>query len=253
MDNTPKNKNSFAVRANLWVLSLSRNWLRFALTIVGLYAILPLVAPVLMRVGATGPANALYTIYSPMCHQFSFRSVFFFGEQAFYPREIVGTELRPYEAYAAEIDGIEPGLSPTDFSPSFWGPARQFRGNEQLGYKTAICARDVMIYLALFAGGLIYAIPAVRRRLRPIPIWLYVIIGLGPIGLDGFSQLLSYEPFNFWPVRETAPFFRLATGAMFGLMNAWLAFPHMDRAFRDTEEEVAFKLRNAGIPFEERE
>jgi uncharacterized membrane protein len=239
-------KLSIGLRLNLLLLSLTRNWLKIALVIIGLYSTLPFAAPTLMQVGATGPANALYTLYSPMCHQFSFRSIFLFGEQTFYPRQIAYTDLTPYEAYAATTEGITPGENPTDFEPEFWLPARQFRGNAEMGYKTTLCARDVMIYLALFAGGLIYAIPAVRRRIRPLPLWIYVIAGLGPIGLDGFSQLLSYEPFNFWSVRETAPFFRLTTGAMFGLMNAWLALPYLEISFSETRYTLVEKFRRAG-------
>lgn len=237
---------SFGVRVNLWLLGFTRNWLRFVLVILGTYATLPLVAPTLMAVGATAPANVIYTVYGPMCHQFAFRSIFLFGEQAFYPRAIADTDLRPYEVYAADIPELTVGASPDDFSPSFWLPARQFRGNEQMGYKTAICARDVMIYLAMFGGGLIYAIPYVRRRIRPLPLLLYAVIGLGPIGLDGFSQLLSYEPLMLWPTRETEPFFRLATGAMFGLANAWLIFPHFAQAMRETREEIEVKFLRAG-------
>lgn len=249
MTNKEKKKLSFNLRVNLFMLKVTRSWLRIALVIVGLYATLPLVAPTLMNIGWTTPANVLYTLYSPMCHQFSFRSVFLYGEQNFYPREIVGTDLRPYEAYAAEIDGINPGVSPTDFSLDFFMPARAFRGNEQMGYKMTLCARDAAIYLTMFMGGLVYAIPSVRKRIRPIPLWIYVIAGLGPIGLDGFSQLLSYEPFNFWAVRETAPFFRLATGAMFGLMNAWLAFPYLERAMWDSRRDIVDKLVEEEIEF----
>jgi uncharacterized membrane protein len=231
-----------------FMLKMSRHWLRIALMIVGLYATLPFAAPTLMKLGLTAPANLIYTIYSPMCHQFAFRSFFLYGEQTFYPRQIAGTDLRPYEAYAAETPGIYPGSSPEDFSPSFWLPARQFVGNEQMGYKTTLCARDASIYLTMFAAGLIYAIPAVRRKIRPVPIWLYVIVGLGPIGLDGFSQLLSYPPFMLWSVRETTPFFRVATGAMFGLMNAWLAFPYLELSFYDTRRQLEYKLRQATSP-----
>lgn len=248
-DATPtdeKSKNSLGLKLNIGLLKLARNWLQMALVIIGLYATLPFAAPTLAQIGATGPANALYTLYSPMCHQFAFRSIFLYGDQAFYPREIAYTDLDSYESYAANTEGINTGDSPTNFDAEFWLPAREFRGNEQMGYKTTLCARDVMIYLALFGGGLIYAIPAVRRKLRPVPLWMYVIVGLGPIGLDGFSQLLSYDPFNLWAVRETAPFFRLTTGALFGLMNAWLAFPYLEMSFKETEYAIARKLIDAG-------
>lgn len=247
MAEKPKTNMTLNTRISLFMLSLSRHWLRVALTIIGLYAFLPFVAPTLMKLGATGPANVLYTLYSPMCHQFAFRSIFLFGDQTFYPREIAGTDLKSYEYYAAHTDGIRPGVTPDEFTPDFFMPARAFRGDEEMGYKTALCARDVAIYVMLFLGGLIYAIPAVRRRLYPIPFWIYIIAGLGPIGLDGFSQLLSYAPFSFWPVRETAPFFRVSTGAMFGLMNAWLAFPYLERSFWETKRDLVIKLQKLGI------
>lgn len=239
-----KEKSSFGLKVNIWLLKGTRNWLKIVLVIVGLYATLPFVAPTLMRLGATGPANILYTIYSPMCHQFAFRSIFLYGDQTFYPREIAGTNLRSYEDYANNIDTIPMINDPAEFSPDLIWAARGFRGNEQMGYKTALCARDVAIYLALFGGGLVYAV--VRKRLRPVPILLYIFLGLGPIGLDGFSQLLSYPPFNLWEVRETEPFFRVTTGAIFGLMNAWLGYPYLDRSMQDTRRQIEAKLRRAG-------
>ncbi len=254
-------KKSFGLRLNLGLMNLARNWLRIALVIVGIYAALPWVAPLLMKLGLTAPANVLYTLYSPMCHQFAFRSIFLFGEQPFYPRGAAGTPYQPFEPYAyadetyqqqfgywfeywtkqplnremtqAELD---------DFTVWMQFAARDFRGNEQMGYKTTLCARDVAIYTALFLGGCVYALPKVRRRLRPMPILLYVFVALGPIGLDGFSQLLSYPPFNLWQIRETAPFFRITTGAIFGLMNVWLAFPYMDMSMRDTYRQIEIKL-----------
>lgn len=239
-----KEKRSFGLRLNIWLLKLSRNWLKVALTIIGIYAALPWVAPTLMHLGLKAPASAIYTIYSPMCHQFAFRSIFLFGEQTFYPREIADTDLRPYEAYASDIDSLPNIDDPSSFDPELIWSARAFRGNEQMGYKTALCARDAAIYIALFFGGLIYA--ATRRRIRPVPFLLYIFLGMGPIGLDGFSQLLSYAPFHFWEVRETEPFFRVLTGAIFGLMNAWLGFPYLDRSMQETRMQIERKLLRAG-------
>jgi uncharacterized membrane protein len=83
----------------------------------------------------------------------------------------------------------------------------------------------------------------VRKRLRPVPIVLYVLLGLGPIGLDGFSQLLGYPPFEFWPPRETVPEFRVITGMLFGFMNVWLAFPHLERSFVESAQEAEDYLK----------
>jgi uncharacterized membrane protein len=250
MQPTPP-KRSFGRTLNIGLYRLARNWLTAALVIVGLYVAFMYITPVLMRLGLTGPARVLYTLYSPFCHQLAFRSVFLFGEQPFYPREVSGTEMTPFEDYVQvlpEFQGID--VYATDNGQQFANlifAARAFVGNEDMGYKTTICARDVAIYTALFIGGLIYSIPIVRRRLRPVPIWLYLLLGIAPIGIDGVSQLLSYPIFNLWPVRETSPEFRVVTGALFGFMNAWLAFPYLDASFRETRDILHDKLIRAGV------
>ena len=75
--------------------------------------------------------------------------------------------------------------------------ARHFIGDPVFGYKTSLCARDLAIYTMIFVGSVIYS--RYRWRIRPISILLYVLVGLGPVALDGLSQLLSYPPFEFWP------------------------------------------------------
>lgn len=260
-------KPSRGLRVNLWMLKLTRRWLVYAMVIIGLYAGLPWLAPTLMKLGLTGPATVLYTIYAPMCHQFAFRSIFLYGEQPFYPREAAYSPYQPFENYVySDPDYLSSygywyqnfarqplthDVTKAELSDQFtlWMQfaAKDFKGNAQMGYKTALCARDIAIYGMLFVGACIYAIPAIRRRLRPIPLWLYAIVGLGPIGLDGFSQLLSYPPFNLWAVRETAPFFRIVTGALFGLMNAWLVLPYLEMSMRDTRRQILYKLARAGI------
>ena len=254
-----------AQRLNIWLLKLSRHWLRVALILIGIYATLPWVAPTLMHFGLTEPAHVIYFIYGPFCHQFAFRSFFLYGDQIAYPRAISGTTLTPYETYimkSPEFDQAlsnwvgQPGHSTfqsvDQFDPFLWTydlqfASKDFFGDPRMGYKLTLCERDIAIYTMLFIGGLIYSIPVVRRRLRPIPIWLYVILGLMPIGIDGFSQLLGYPPFSLWAPRETLPIFRVVTGSLFGLMNAWLAFPYLELSFRDTRIQLESKLARAGV------
>ena len=246
-------------------MKLSRHWLRVALVVIGLYAGLPWVAPTLMHFGLEGPAHVLYFAYGPFCHQFAFRSFFLFGDQPDYPRAISGTPLKPYESYIANSPQFKQALSNWVGIPgrSYFQSDQRFRSLRLVvrssvrlegflwrpadGLQTAICERDIAIYTALFFGGLIYSIPVVRRRLRPVPIWLYILLGVMPIAIDGFSQLLGYPPFNLWAPRETLPTFRVVTGALFGLMNAWLAFPYLELSFRDTRKQVEAKLARAGI------
>ncbi len=256
-------RSSVGLRLNLMVLRFTHNWLRVVCIVVGIYASLPIAAPIMMKVGATGIGQTLYTLYSPFCHQFAFRSVFLFGEQPFYPRYNTGSPYKPFEAYVQDLPEFAPDHAVSiwgqrvgvvgdirAFTPGFQGASRDFKGNEQMGYKTALCARDMGIYMALFAGTLIYSHPTVRRHLRPVPIWLYLLLGIAPIALDGVSQLLGYPPFNFWPPRETLPVFRVVTGVLFGLMNAWLGLPYLELSMRDTRDQIESKLERAGYPLE---
>lgn len=247
-------------RLGWWMRTIARRWLDIMLTVLAIYISLPWAAPTLAWLGLAGPADILYTLYSPFCHQFAFRSFFIYGEQAFYPRAAADSGYKPFEDYAAESEAFleqyrywsnyyqSSAPPPTveglqQFSIAQQIAARHFIGDETTGYKTALCARDIAIYTMIFVGGLIYR--RYRWRIRPLPLWLYVFAGLGPIGLDGFSQLLSYPPFEFWPVRETEPFFRIATGGLFGLMSAWLGFPHIERSMQDIADRLDIRLRQA--------
>ncbi len=249
-----ENKKSLALRLNILTLRLSRHWLRVALVILGIYITLPFAAPTLMKLGLTGPARAIYFIYGPFCHQFAFRSFFLFGEQPAYPRYNTGSELRDYESYIINLPEFSPetihpfGGMVGDiyaFTPGFQLESRDFLGNEQMGYKLTLCERDIAIYIAIFLGGVGFS--RVRRRLRPAPLLLYLILGLLPIALDGLSQMLGYPPFNLWPPRETLPIFRVLTGTLFGLMNAWLGFPYLERSMAETRYEIESKLARRGI------
>ena len=237
------------------LLRIARHWLRLVLAALAIYISLPWLAPVLAKLGLSRPADAIYTLYSPFCHQFAFRSPFVFGEQAFYPRAAADTGYQSFEAAASQSgafldlyrywSGVFGGRTPAppatmdglrEFSVAQQFAARHFIGDDKLGYKTSLCARDLAIYSMIFAGGLIYR--RYRWRIKPLPFWLYVFVGLGPVGLDGFSQLLSYPPFEFWPPRETEPLFRIVTGGLFGLMSAWLGLPHIERSMQDLREAL---------------
>lgn len=230
------------IRTNRRVLWLSRHWIVLVLGFLFVYTGLSLTAPLLMEAGHEGVANVIYRIYGPMCHQFAFRSWFFFGDQMTYPRSASGTDLGTFEEYAARDPHFD-GLDLSVWSADLQLRARSFTGNNEMGYKTALCQRDVAIYGTMFVFGLLFI--RVRRWLRPVPIWLYLLVGLVPLGVDGFSQMLSYPPFEFWPIRETLPGFRALTGALFGIMNVWLAFPYLEESMAETSEIIAEKLARA--------
>ncbi len=230
--------------------TLARRWLLFINLAVGIYVGLPILAPVLMNAGITGPANLLYRAYSPMCHQLASRSFFLFGEQPAYPRAIAGSSLTPIEAFMPGIpEFAEASADPAQWS-TFLLPARAFRGNEQMGYKMALCQRDIGIYLSILVGGLIYGVVRRRGPVKPLPFWLFLIIGLGPIALDGFSQLFSQmfvglgleSLTNLFPLRESSPLLRSLTGVIMGLSVVWLIYPRLDDQFTMTANDIGRRL-----------
>jgi uncharacterized membrane protein len=211
---------------------LSRHYLAVLNVVMLLYFGLPILAPVLMDVGAKVPANIIYTIYKPLCHQFGFRSFFLFGEQPYYPlKEANISGVQTFDA----VTGFQDLHDPTAYSRL---QAREFVGNNVVGYKMALCERDMGIYSAIFLFGILYALTG--RRLKPLHWMLWVLIGLGPIGLDGFSQLFSQMDWawlaSVLPYRESTPFLRVFTGALFGLATAWFSYPYIEESMTESRQ-----------------
>lgn len=220
-----------ALFLNRFLYGISRHWLALFNLLVLIYVGLPFLAPVLMNAGVQRPARWIYSIYSPLCHQLPYRSWFLFGEQAAYPLSAAGVGGKAFEDVSA--------IPPYDLSE-----ARVLIGDSQIGFKVALCERDVAIYGSILLAGLIFAL--VRHRLKPIPIWLWFVVGILPVAMDGGSQLLSLLPFFNFPVRESTPLLRTLTGTLFGLANVWLAYPYLEEAMEETRLLVASKLAGAG-------
>ncbi len=219
-------------RADAFSLWLSQHYLALINLLVFLYVGLPFAAPVLMHAHMEKPARVIYAVYSPLCHQLAFRSWFLFGEQPFYPRAAAGVE-------GVKTFGEATGLDETQLLP-----ARKFIGNETLGYKVALCERDVAIYASILLFGLLYALTG--RRLNPLSPFWWVVLGWVPIGLDGFSQLFSQVGLPalsaLFPYRESTPFLRTLTGFLFGFTTAWFAIPAIEETMRDTRKLLLRKL-----------
>lgn len=210
---------------------LARHYLALFNLFIFIYVGLPFLAPALMAAGAPAPARLIYRSYSLVCHQLAYRSFFLFGEQTVYPRQ------------AAGVGGVFNFEQATGLSEAASGDAllaaRSYIGSPAIGYKVALCERDVFIYGGILGFGLLYA--ATGRRLKVLPWYLWVLVGLGPIGLDGVSQLLSQPPFNFLPFRESSPLLRSLTGALFGLTTAWFGYPIVEESMRETRLIMARK------------
>lgn len=220
-------------RAGHW---FSRHYLALLNLILFLYVGLPFLAPVLMNAGYPQAARPIYSLYGAVCHQLAFRSWFLFGDQPIYPRGAAG--LEGYQSFQ-QATGID------EDDPSQLLAARDFIGNEQVGYKVAFCQRDVAIYGGMLVFGLLFA--ATGRRIRPLHWALWILIGIAPIAIDGFSQLLSQFPgFSLWEYRESTPLLRTLTGALFGFTTAWFGFPLLEESMAETRVMVASKKARLG-------
>ena len=222
-------------RAYLWI---SKHYLALLNLIVFLYVGLPVAAPVLMKLNATSAAGVIYKIYSPLCHQFGFRSFFLFGEQPYYPLKEAGlVGIKTFD----QVTGYADVANPYSISRLY---ARQYTGDATVGYKMALCERDVAIYGAILLFGLVYSLSG--RRLPALHWLVWLLLALAPIGLDGFSQLFSQ--FNWpWlmtylPYRESTPFLRVLTGFLFGFGTAWFAFPNVEDSMRETRQLLTKKF-----------
>lgn len=214
-------------RFSLW---FSRHYLALINVILALYVFLPVLAPVMMKLGQPEPAKAIYKLYRPLCHQLAYRSFFLFGEQATYSLEVpAGSERLTYQQVSGNPD-------------EDMRLASEFIGNERVGYKIALCQRDVAIYGSLLLFGIIFALN--RGRFKPLPWWLWILLAIGPMGLDGVWQLVSQWQLAFlsWlPARESTPFLRVLTGTAFGWFTAWFGYPTIEESVSDERVRLEAK------------
>jgi uncharacterized membrane protein len=215
---------------SLWI---ARHYMAFFNLFVFLYVGLPFLAPVLMKAGAEPVARPIYRAYSFVCHQLAFRSHFLFGEQAVYPRTAAGIEGM---LTFSQATGMSEGSSWEEIFA-----AERYVGDEKVGYKVALCQRDVAIYGGILLFGLLFVVSG--RRLPMLPWYLWIALGLVPIGLDGVSQLISQLPIDIIPYRESVPELRIITGGLFGFMTAWFGYPMVEESMAETRLVMESKWR----------
>lgn len=207
----------FTRAADRVVLWIARHWLALFNGAFGLYVLLPLLAPILLQANLPTLARPLYALYSVTCHQIPDHSYFLFGPTLVPSRDQL----------------IVAGMSD---SPNLLDQ-RVFRGNEAIGYKVALCQRDVAIYGSIFVGGLLYGL--FGRRMRPIP-FKVLLLAMVPLALDGGTQLLG--------LRESNWLLRTVTGALFGLAGLLWIYPYVDAAMRDTWQSESARSVDAPFP-----
>ncbi len=190
--------------------ALSRHWLAVASVGLGLFIGLPLLAPVLMAAGWERLGQAIHTLFYITCHQLPERSYFLFGPQWIYSRaELVALAGEPVSL--------------------------RWIGNAQVGYKIAVCQRDVAIYGGWFLWGMLYGL--VRHWLKPISVRTFVLM-LVPMAIDGGGQMVGLWS-STWLTRAI-------TGLLFGLAVVLLAYPYLEQGMHDMHHEAEQMLAEGG-------
>jgi uncharacterized membrane protein len=233
-------------RSERLVYWLSHHWLLVFNIAWSAFVIAPWLAPVFMKIGATGLGGGVYWVYQFFCHQLPERSFFLFGSQPMYSLQ--------------QINTVWPGNDPNVL--------RQFVGDADFGWKVAYSDRMVSMYTAFWLASMGYAV--LRRRVPPLPIWGYLLLIL-PMALDGGSHFVSdvmaganfgtgFRDTNAWLQQLTGSalpisfyvgdavgsfnsWMRLLTGTLFGIASVWLAFPYADAAFNEVREELDEKFK----------
>jgi uncharacterized membrane protein len=205
-------KRDLVVWIDHQIYSLTRHWLVVFNLLVGLYVLLPVLAPLLMLGGASSLGRAIYMIYRPACHQLPERSFFLLGPQATYTLD---------ELWALGVVSEDDNI----FS------RQGILGTPEVGFKLALCQRDMALYGGLLVAGLLFGL--VRKRLRPLKLWIFGLLLL-PMAVDGVTQLLFLRE-STWPLRSV-------TGGLVGVASVWLLYPHLETAFAEIREQVGARL-----------
>ena len=177
--------------------------------------------PYLMVRGHERAAGVLYKLFSPLCHQLPQRCYFLFGPQSWYPLELSGQS------------GLLT-LSAASGLPEESVRKRAFIGTPEMGYKMAVCQRDVAIYLSLALFCVVFCLSG--NRLPKLSTKLWILLSLLPMALDGFSQLFSWA-IPAIPVRESTPLLRSITGGMFGFFLGWFLLPRLEESLSQENAE----------------
>jgi uncharacterized membrane protein len=225
-----------------------RNWLVILIAILGIINILPFFAPLLMKLGLKDPANFIYLLYAPLCHQMAQRSFFLFGEQVMYAPQEFPISI------AGNLVGDMFAL-------------RAFSGNETLGWKVAWSDRMVYMYGMAWLALIFYQKFKSRIKIKRINLFLFVIL-LMPMALDGISHVVSdfqgglYEGFRYeneWLADLTSnilpqsfyigdtlgtfnSWMRLISGIGFGIGIVWLVIPVIANSIIHDIEIIGQKL-----------
>ncbi|MCE2466883.1 MAG: DUF2085 domain-containing protein [Caldilineaceae bacterium] len=184
--------------ARLWSLLRFglRHWFALYLVLSGLYAGLALLAPVAMSLGWIRLGTALHGMYFWVCHQEPGASYLVFGRGEPLPAELADDR--------------------------FW------KGSPAIGWKTALCQRNLAIYGSFFLYGLVFGLAG--RRWPPLALWIGALLCV-PMAADGLTQAFGW--------RESNWLWRTLSGSLFSLGIVWTLLPRVQAASREALEQYA--------------
>lgn len=144
---------------------------------------------------------------------------------------------------------------------------RQFIGTPEMGWKMAWSDRMISTYGGIWLGAALYAI--LGKRAPRIPLWLWLAVGIVPLGLDGLSHLvndlvagtsgegfrdtnewLRVITFNLFPAEfyygnmlgSFNSWARWVTGLLFGVTTVLAIFPVIQAGLLDTQRDLESQL-----------
>lgn len=154
-------------RAVEWLI---RHWVWVVLFSLGVWNLLPWLAPVFMRIGWEIPAQTIYLFYSFFCHQLPQRSWFLFGSQFTYTQNDILT------AMSGSTDPVIPNTM------------RSFAGTSEMGWKVGWSDRMVSFYGGWFLVASAYV--TVQKHWRGLN-WKWALLLLLPLAVDGITHVMS--------------------------------------------------------------
>jgi len=213
--------------------SILKNITLYMVIFLVTYAALPILSPLMFKIGLNPIGHGIQFIYRVFCHQRVERSAYLFGEGSLVQFYSVD-ELKEIGA----IPNINPYTSMTEWADEFF--AYPFWGNDEIGYKMAYCIRDFGLYSALaIASVILYVYMEKKKKIVKFP-WQFIVLMLAPMILDGFFQMYV-EYVGFPGVSEALQIAyisnipkRIITGALFGVGFSFLIIP----ALKESAEYV---------------
>jgi uncharacterized membrane protein len=190
-------------------------WLIFLVVSLGLFDVLPFLAPAFMHLGWDIPGRAIYFVYSFLCHQMAQRSFFLFGPDSF--------QMYNISALPINVTGLSQGARIVAL--------RGFIGSPQIGWKVAWSDRMVAMYGTPLLIAILYGLAHTRIRVRPISLLAFGLLLL-PMAIDGATHMVSdfagigqgFRDNNLWLAALTGNALPLwfYKGDALGSFNSWM-------------------------------